>query len=153
MSLKKYSFLKTSCPELFKLNSQEDPKTIRKKCQKDMRVTFCSSSFKRSLPPTFLCGTAWWPPACHKQNIHPKNGNRNKSKNIAPHFEMPVLSQGSAEPTQELSFPTRTPLVHITSSHKARCAEHQQPLTLEVLVPIGGQPLQSAHLHPCSYCH
>jgi hypothetical protein len=24
MSLKKYSFLKTSCPELFRLNSQED---------------------------------------------------------------------------------------------------------------------------------
>ena len=26
MSLKKYSFLKTSCPELFRLNSQEDPR-------------------------------------------------------------------------------------------------------------------------------
>jgi hypothetical protein len=28
MSLKKYSFLKTSCPELFRLNSQEDVRTI-----------------------------------------------------------------------------------------------------------------------------
>ena len=28
MSLKKYSFLRTSCPELFKENSQEDPISI-----------------------------------------------------------------------------------------------------------------------------
>ena len=75
-----------------------------------------------------------------------KREQEQKRKN-GPHFEMPVLSQGWAEPTQELPFPTRTPLAHITWSHKARCAEHQQPLTLEVLVPIGAFQVINACVH------